>query len=87
MFQGFIGTAIHALGTGLAIVAFVDVLRRDVKVFTAVGQGSKYVWIASTMLCMYGAGVLQGIAGFISVLACILYFLDLRPKLEEATRN
>jgi hypothetical protein len=83
MFQGALGNIFQIAGFVLAALSLVDVLRRPSAPFDIVGRGSRNVWIFTTLACAYAAK-LEGIAGFIGVFACILYLLDLRPKLDAA---
>lgn len=84
MFQGTLGNVFQIAGYILAALSFVDVLRRPSAPFDIVGRGSRNVWIFTALACAYAAK-LEGIAGFVGVFTCILYLLDLRPKLDEVS--
>jgi 4-amino-4-deoxy-L-arabinose transferase-like glycosyltransferase len=84
MFQGALGNIFQVAGYVLAALSFIDVLRRSRAPFDVVGRGSRNVWIITCLGCAYAA-YMKGPAGFIAVLACILYLLDLRPKLDEVS--
>lgn len=86
MFHGTLGNAFQVIGFVLAAISLLDVLRRSKASFDVVGRGSRNVWIFTTGACFYAA-VIQGIAGFIGVFTCIMYLLDLRPKLEIAKKE
>ena len=77
-----LGNVFQVVGFALAAYSFVDVLKRPGAPFDIVGQGSRNVWIFTTLARGYAAWI-QGIPSFIGVLACILYLLDLRPKLDS----
>ena len=82
MFQGTLGNVFQIAGYILDAISFIDVLRRSSAPFNEVGRGSRNVWLFTTLACAYAAK-LEGFAGFIGVFSCILYLLDLRPKLDE----
>ena len=82
MFQGALGSMFQVVGYALAAYSFIDVLKRQSAPFDIVGQGSRNVWIFTALASGYAAW-LQGFLSFIGVLACILYLLDLRPKLDS----
>ena len=86
MIQGTLGTAFQVVGFVLAVVSLFDVLRRGKAPFDVVGHGSRNVWIFTACACIYAA-VIQGIAGFVGVFTCIMYLLDLRPKLQIAQKG
>lgn len=83
MLHGTLGNIFQIAGYILAAISFIDVLRRSSAPFDVVGRGSRNVWLFTTLACAYAAKM-EGPAGFIGVFTCILYLLDLRPKLDEA---
>ena len=86
MFHGTLGSAFQVIGFVLAAISLLDVLRRGKAPFEIVGRGSRNVWIFTACACIYAAAI-QGIAGFVGVFTCIMYLLDLRPKLEIAKKE
>ena len=86
MFQGTLGNAFQVVGFVLAAISLLDVLRRGKAPFDVVGRGSRNVWIFTSCACIYAAAI-QGVAGFVGVFTCIMYLLDLRPKLQIAQKD
>jgi hypothetical protein len=84
--QGTLGNAFQVIGFVLAVLSLFDVLRRRKAPFDVVGRGSRNVWIFTACACIYAAAI-QGIAGFVGVFTCIMYLLDLRPKLQIAQKD
>jgi len=82
VFHGVLGSIFQVIGVALAAYSFIDVVKRPRGPFDVVGQGSRNVWIFTTIASAYAAWI-QGFPSFIGVLACILYLLDLRPKLDS----
>jgi hypothetical protein len=82
MGSGYFYCALEILGYFLVCWSLYDIVRRPAKQFAVVGQGSKNVWIFTSIAAAYGLW-LHGFAGFVATLACVLYLFDLRPKLNS----
>lgn len=69
----------------LAVLAFVDCLRRPAPAFPAAGKLTKPIWLGitgvSAALCLLGVGIL-GIIGAAIAVACIVYLVDVRPAVS-----
>jgi Protein of unknown function (DUF2516) len=82
MGSGYFYGAVEILGYFLVLWSLYDIVRRPAKQFAVVGRGSKNVWIFTAVASAYGLWI-QGFAGFVALLACVLYLFDLRPKLSS----
>ena len=63
------------------LVAFIDCLRRPERAFTMMGKQTKQIWMAIT-----GAAALFALLGFfwfVSVVAAIVYYVDVRPAVRQ----
>ena len=69
----------------LAVLAFVDCLRRPAPAFVAAGKLTKPIWLGitgvSVTLCVAGVGVLNILGAAIAV-GCIVYLVDVRPSVS-----
>jgi len=65
--------------------AFVDCLTRPERAFPMVGKQTKQIWLAIT-----GAAAAFALIGFfalVALVAAIVYFVDVRPRVREIPRG
>jgi Protein of unknown function (DUF2516) len=74
----------------LAIVAacvwaFVDCLRRPERAFPMMGKQTKQTWLAITGVA--AAFALAGFFALVALVAAIVYFVDVRPRVRQVPRG
>lgn len=84
---GWIALAINVLVAFSGMVGFFDALRRSEDAFTVVGRGPKIAWLAGLLLSavfVFYQGMMS-FTGLIGTVAIVVYHVDQRPKLKEAS--
>lgn len=73
------------------IYAFVDAARRRTDAFPAAGKLTKPAWLAILAISFavtFFFGILGGfLVGLAAAVATIVYFVDVKPALDEVTRG
>ena len=84
---GWIALAINLVVAFSGMVAFFDALRRPDDAFAVVGRGPKVAWLVGMFLSaafVFFTGMLT-LLGLIGTVAIVVYHIDQRPKLQEAS--
>ena len=67
----------------VCLVAFLDCLRRPERAFPMMGKQTKQIWMAITSAAALFA--LLGFFAFVSLIAAIVYFVDVRPAVRQVS--
>jgi hypothetical protein len=78
---------LQALGLGalaLKVWALADAIYRPGPAYAAAGKWSKPVWVAVLAVALVlGGGSVLGLLGLVSLVAAIVYLVDVRPAVRE----
>ncbi len=67
----------------VCIVALLDCIRRPERAFAMMGKQTKQIWLAITAAAALFA--LLGFFAFISLIAAIVYLVDVRPSVRQVS--
>lgn len=84
---GWIALAINLVVAFSGMVGFFDAVRRPEDAFTVVGRGPKIAWLVGLFLSaafVFFTGMMS-LLGLIGTVAIVVYHIDQRPKLQEAS--
>ncbi|HVM26289.1 MAG TPA: DUF2516 family protein [Mycobacteriales bacterium] len=71
------------IALGLKIWALADALYRPAPYFEAAGKWSKLAWVAILVAALVlGGADFAGLLGIVSVIAAIVYLVDVRPAVQ-----
>jgi len=90
---GWLNLVILVVAVGLELFAFIHCIVQRADAFPVVGPLPKGAWLAMTggsillTLLFSQGGPLGGLFGMIALVVALVYLLDIRPALREATEG